>query len=157
MTTLISKITQAGKALTIEHVVGEFIARVDGSEVARHRMPGMYVPAKKLHIFAGTVGLTKAEGQVLIDADRAYVAMLIAQPSRADLVSDYHALVAEQEAAYQHAHDRQDPRAMQIRLDFDAKIEAAAQAIREYDAIHPEETTARKIERAEVVERNQWM
>lgn len=157
MTTLISKATQTGKILVIDHVAGEFVARVDGSEVARHRMPGMYVPAKKLHIFAGAVGLTKAEGQILIDADRAYIATIVAQPTRFDLVSDYHALIAAQESAYQRAHDRQDPHAMQIRLGFDAKIEAAAQTIRDYDIAHPEEAAVRDAERAESVERNRWV
>ena len=156
MTTLISKTTQAGKTLTIDYISGEFIAALDGTEAARHRMPGVYLPAKQLHIFAGTVGLSKAEGQILIDAARVFVAGIVTEISRVDLVSNYHALVAEQETAYTRAHDRQDARAMHTRLSFDAQIEAARQAINDYDAAHPEETAAHVAERTESVERNRW-
>lgn len=157
MTTLITKTTSQGKQLVIAHSSGEFVATLDGIEVARHVMPGMYVPAKQLHIFAGKVGLSKVEGQMMIDHERAYAAAIVAAPTRADLVAEYHGLVEMQDAAYSQSHDRQDARAMTIRERYDAKIEAAAQAIRDYDAAHPDETADRNAERAEAVERNRWM
>lgn len=131
---LINKTTGQGKTLIISHINGEFVATLDGIEVARHTMPGVYLPAKQLHIFNGKVGLTKAEGQILIAHERAYASALVVELSRADLVAAYHGLIAEQETAYTRAHDRQDARAMTIRIGFDAQIAAAAQAIRDYDA-----------------------
>lgn len=157
MTALITKTTSQGKQIIIAHIDGEFVATLDGTEIARHVMPGMYVPAKQLHIFAGKVGMSKSEGQIMIDHERAYAATIVVEMSRADLVAEYHGLVADQDAAYNRAHDRQDARAMAIRESYEAKIEAAAQAIRDYDATHPEEAVARKAERAESIERNRWM
>lgn len=157
MITLINKTTSQGKQLVISHIDGEFVATLDGTEIARHFMPGVYVPVKQLHIFNGKVGLSKAEGQILIAHERAYAATITIEMSRADLVAEYRGLIDEQDAAYTRAHDQQDARAMQIKMGFDAKIEAAAQAIRDYDAAHPEETAARNAERAARVESNRWM
>lgn len=157
MTALISKTTQTGKALIITLDGSDFVATLDGTEVVRSWQPGAYVAAQKLHILGGKVGLTKAEGAILIAAHQARVNTTVATASRADLVSDYHALIAEQASAYERAHNRQDARAMGINQGYDAKIEAAAQAIRDYDASHADETDARNAARAERVASNRWM
>lgn len=154
---LINKTTSQGKALEIDYINGEFIATVDGVEMARDRQPGYFSPPKQLHVFGHKIGLTKAEGQILISAERAYAATIVIEMSRAGMVAEYNALIEDQDAVYTRAHDRQDARAMQIRESYDAKIEAAAQAIRDYDVAHPEETATRNAERAEAVKHNRWM
>lgn len=158
MTPLISKTTRDGKALEITCDGGDFVATLNGKEIARSWTPGYFVAAKQLHVFAGKVGLTKAEGNILIEADKARTASYVPGPAtRADLLAEYHALIEEQAEAYERAHDRQDARAMAIKMSFDAKIEASAQAIRDYDTTHPEETAQRAAESAAAVERNRWM
>jgi hypothetical protein len=159
-TTLISKKTQKGQSLEITFDGSQYVATLDGVELAQSWMPGTYVAAKQLHVFAGKVGLSKAEGEVLLAAEKSAAdARRNATPapaSRADLVAEYRGWIDEQAAAYERAHDRQDANAMHIKMSFDAKIEAAAEAIKAYDTAHPEETAQREADRAASVERNRW-
>lgn len=100
---------------------------------------------------------SKIEWTHHIATERAALAAVVTEPTRADLIAEYNALVEAQEAAYTRAHDRQDARAMAIREHYDAKIAAAEQAICDYDAAHPEETAARKAECAASLESSRWM
>lgn len=157
MQPLITKTTRDGKQLVITQHGGDFVATLDGAQILQVATPGMWVAAKQLHILGGKIGLSRQEGEMLIAARRAWADGIVVEPTRADLIATYQGLLDEQAAVYERAHDRQDARAMQIRMSYDAKIEAAAQAIRDYDAAHPEEAAAREAARAESLERNRWM
>lgn len=139
MQTLITKTTRDGKPLTITFDGDLFIATVGGVELARHGLPGAQVRVKgeMVHVFAGKVGLTLAEGTILRAAYDARPRRP-APITREGLVATYAGLVDAQAVAYE-------------------RIEAARQAIREYDAAHPEETAARQQAAAASLERNRWM
>ena len=162
-TTLISKTSSTGKTIEIVYDGRDFVATLDGVEYVRSTEPGWRGRAngQNLHFFgiAGgrMVGLTYAEGDILRNTYNTMLASIVVEPSRADLVARYHALIEDQADAFERAHDRQNENAWSIKASYDAKIEAAAQAIRDYDAAHPEETAAREAERAASVERNRWM
>ena len=159
MQQLISKTTRDGKSLVITFDGHTFVATLDGAELARGVNPGHRIRqgGQMLHVFGGKVGLTLAEGDVLLQAARQAILARPRTLRRADLVAAYQGLVDEQAAQYDRAHARQDARAMQVRESYDARIAAAEQAIREYDAAHPEEEAARQAERQASLERNRWM
>lgn len=158
MQTLISKTTRDGKPLQITFDGETFIATVAGRALARHILPGapVTVAGERVHVFAGKVGLTLAEGAILRAAYDARPRRA-APVTRESLVATYQGLCDAQDAAYQRAHDREDARAMAIRESYEDRIEAARQAIVAYDAAHPEETAARQRAAAESLERNRWM
>lgn len=72
---------------------------------------------------------------------------------RRQLVADYNALCEAQEDAYNRAHDRGDARAGTIRDAYEARIDAARQAVIDFDAAHPEVMAQIGIERADGVAR----
>lgn len=76
---------------------------------------------------------------------------------RRDLVTAHQGLIEEQAHQFRRAHDRQDARAHAIKEQFEAQIAAAEQAVRDFDAAHPEVLAAIQAENAESVERNRWM
>lgn len=131
--TLISKTTRQGKVLVITFDAGVFAATLDGVEIARDADPGYRtrVNGELMHVFARAVGLTYAEGDVLRKAWTAAAAPYV--PTRADLVMQYQALIDEQSAAYERAHNRQDARAMAIRESYETRIAAALDAIYAFD------------------------
>lgn len=148
-TTLINKTTKTNQNLVINLEAKEFVAYLDGKEVARHFHPGGTINHKqhgKIHMFTSNVALTIEEGKILQAAYDAQPLQKIV--TRETLVADYQSLVAEQYDAYERAHNNSDGNAMNIRDSYDAKIEAAEKAIRAYDAAHPRNT-----ERSAFVER----
>lgn len=159
MQTLITKTTRDGRTLVITFDGETFIATIDGVELVRSAQYGhrARVRGEMMHVFGDKVGLTFAEGDTLRTA---YTDALRAQPqvvTRESLVATYQGLCDEQAAAYERAHAREDARAMSIRVSYEARIAAALEAIRAYDAAHPAETAARETARQESRERNRWM
>jgi len=135
MTILIDRISKQGKPFQVRYEDGEFIVTHDGQEVARSTSYGHR--GNGVHVFADKVGLTFAEGDILRNA---YEARLMAMPrtvTRAELAADYESLIEEQADAFQRAHDRADARAWSIKAGYEARIEAARQAIVAYDAANP--------------------
>lgn len=76
---------------------------------------------------------------------------------RDGLIAAYQGLCDEQADQFERAHARQDATAWQIKERYEARIESAAKAVRDFDAAHPNVVAAIKAERAADVERALWM
>lgn len=75
---------------------------------------------------------------MLVQAYNEYHNIVIPSCERESLNATYQGLIEEQSEAFAVAHANQDANAWAIKASYEPKIEAAAQAIREYDAMHPQ-------------------
>jgi hypothetical protein len=104
-----------------------------------------------------TIALTTAEYDTIRQEIRA-----ITDPTpnlcnaRDQLVRRYHGLIEDADAEFERLHDAEDPGAWAAKRKREPEIEAALQAIKQFDIDHPEIVAAIKAESKASAERHMW-
>lgn len=158
--TIISRNTQSG--LPVEIRIETEGDRRFANALVSGKSTGSGIPGKLpkrvgdfTHI-VGKVAITTAEYDLIIAALRAPKTDLRSQ--RASLLATYQGLIEDAEAAFNHLHAQENTdAAYRAKADAEPKIAAALQAIRDFDAAHPEIVEAIKADKAETADRNRWM
>lgn len=107
------------------------------------------------HHIGRKVGFTADETAAIMAAYRAANPPTLRE-QRGALVNELRGLQDNQDADYERGHESDGSAAHAAARKWDAKIEAARQAVADFDAAHPEVMEEVAAEKAERVQRNRW-
>ena len=153
---ILTKTAKTGQTITVSLRGTTLEVALDGKTVASGSLQELATPRGDVtHHLGGKVGFTAAEAETLRAAQRAASPPSPAEQRRL-LAARPGGLQDERLAAYERGHASDGSAAHAAAGRWDAEIEAARQALAEFDAAHPEVLAAIRAEKSEIAARHAW-